>query len=276
VREELGLNRPFAILALFTAQAHENGLVTAATLRQRFPYVHPERMENYLQNLVESNHLQPGENGVPGAYSLTQKGRETIQAHLDTFWGEVANLQPIPEANIERIAELLTRVVAAIADLTAPAKPSFEAMQWLKAPEDATALVKIDHALDNLNAFRDDAHLATFQISGHAWEALTDVWQGVADTAEAIAERRLNRGYTSADYTCALSDLVKRGWLTETKGVYALTERGQVVRDEAETLTDRYFYSPWNVLNIDEIQELRDLLPQLEAGLQELAEPVAV
>jgi len=274
VREELGLNRPFAILAFLAARAHENGIVTAAKLRQRSPYVHPERMENYLQDLVETGHLRLGENGAARTYRITQKGRETIQTHLDTFWGEVSHLQPIPEANIERIAELLDRVVAATRQLTGPARPNFEAMQRLKAPENATALVRIDHAFDNLNAFRDDAHLATFQVSGHAWEALGDVWQSVADTAEAIAEQHPNRGYDTADYTNALSDLVKRGWLSETDGLYTLTERGQAVRDEAETLTDRYFYAPWAALNLDEIQELRHLLPQLEAGLQELAQPL--
>jgi hypothetical protein len=148
-------------------------------------------------------------------------------------------------------------------------------MQWLKIPEDATALIRIDHAIDNLSAFRDDAHLATFRANGFVWEALTDVWQGAANTADAIAERHSNRGYYSADYAQALSELVNRGWLSETDGVYALTEAGQAVRDEAETLTDRYFYAAWGVLNLDEVQELRDLLPKLEAGLKELAEPVA-
>jgi DNA-binding MarR family transcriptional regulator len=275
VREELGLNRPFAILALFAASAHENGIATAAKLRQRAPYVHPDKMEGYLQNLVETQQLRPGENGVTGAYYITEKGRETIQIHLDNFWGEAAQLQPIPEKDIERIAELLDRVVVAIMQLNEPAKPTFEAMQWLKVPEDATALIRIDHAIDNLSAFRDDAHLATFRVSGHVWETLTDVWQGAANTADAIAERHPNRGYDTADYAQALSELVNRGWLSETDGVYALTEAGQAVRDEAETLTDRYFYAAWGVLNLDEVQELRDLLPKLEAGLKELAEPVA-
>ena len=273
-REELGVNRPFAILALFTAQAHENGLVTVANLRRRFPYIHAEKMESYLQSLVETDHLRPGENGLAGAYYLTQKGRETIQEHLDIFWEEVGKLQPVSQEDIERVAELLERVIEATTNLDQPAKPGFEVMQALSLPEDAKSLARIDLALDKLNAFRDDAHLATFRVEGYVWEALTDVWQGVANTADAIAEQHPNRGYKLADYAQALAELAQRGWLSETEGVYTLTEAGQALRDEAEMLTDRYFYAPWGVLNRDEIQELRDLLPQLEAGLKELTEPI--
>ena len=274
VREELGLNRPFATLALLTAHTHKNDMITANHLQTRFPYIHPQTTIGHLQSLVDSGELRPSQNGTLNAYYLTDKGRQAIQAHLDSYWGEAAALQPMPEEKISRLAELFDRVVANTAQIAEPAKPSFEAMHSLDVPQDATPLVRIDHALDCLGALRDDAHVATFHIVGHAWEALGDIWQEAANTVEAIAERRQNRGYETADYAQVLAGLVKRGWLCENDSVYILTEAGQTVREEAEQQTDRYFYAPWAALNLDEIQEMQDLLSQLETGLKQLAEPV--
>ena len=275
VRGELGLNRPFATLALLTASTNKKELITTNHLQQRFPYIHPETLSGFLRTFVETGEFEVGQNGVTDAYYLTENGRRAIQKHLDSFWGEVATLQPMLETDIARLADLFDRLVDNIAQATEPAKPGFEAMVGMTVPDNAAPLVRIDRALDCLGAFRDDAHVATFHIEGHAWEALSDIWQQAANTVEAIAERRQNRGYETADYAQALFKLVKRGWLQEEDGVYSLTEAGQTVREDAERLTDRYFYRPWAVLNLDEVQEMRDLLSQLEAGLKELAEPVA-
>ncbi|MCB8945058.1 MAG: hypothetical protein H6658_15030 [Ardenticatenaceae bacterium] len=275
VREALGLNRPFATLAILTAFGDEKGLITAKHLGQRFPYVRPDALQGFLQNLAETGELRRGQNGTADAYYLTENGRHAAQKHLDTFWGEVAKLHPLPEAELAQVAEMLERVVASVAQTAEPAHPGFAAMQALAAPEDAAALVRIDHTLDCLSAFRDDAHVAAFHVPGYVWEAFSDVWQGEANTAKAIAERRQNRGYETADYAQALTQLTQRGWLSVADGVYSLTEAGQTVREEAERLTDRYFYRPWAVLNLDEVQAMRDLLAKLAAGLEALAEPVA-
>ncbi len=274
VREELGLDRPFATLSLLTASTNEKGLVTIDHLAQRFPYVQPKTLHGFLQSLVETDQLQPGQNGSGHAYYLTDNGRQAIQKHLDSFWGAVATLQPMPEAELNRLADLFDRIVNSITQTTEPDKPGFAALVGMPVPENAAPLVRIDYALDCLGAFRDDAHVSTFHVSGHAWEALSDIWQETANTVEAIAERRQNRGYKTADYAQALTSLVKRGWLSENDGVYTLTETGQTVREEAEHLTDRYFYAPWAALNLDEIQEMQNLLSQLETGLKQSAEPV--
>ena len=58
-----------------------------------------------------------------------------------------------------------------------------------------------------------------------------------------------------------------------SEGAYEVTELWRQVREDAETLTDRYFYTPWQTLNDDEVHEMRDLLTRLKTAL---AQPMEV
>lgn len=136
-------------------------------------------------------------------------------------------------------------------------------------------LAKIDQHLDDLNAFRDDAHLAAWQpyeIDGRSWEAFTLVWEGKAQTAEDLAEKLPNRGYSAGDYAGSLAELVERGWLAPANGGYRLTEEGQQLRQAAEEATNHYFYTPWAILDENEQVQLRNLLIQLKLKVEQLAE----
>jgi DNA-binding MarR family transcriptional regulator len=139
-------------------------------------------------------------------------------------------------------------------------------------------LAKIDQHLDDLNAFRDDAHLAAwkpYEVSGHAWEALTFVWRGEASTAEELVEKLSSRGHSVEAYTEALAGLVGRGWVEETSDGYRITEKGQALRQQAEEATDRIFFAPWACLDAAENAQLHDLLTRLGHNLQEMTEDSA-
>jgi hypothetical protein len=113
-----------------------------------------------------------------------------------------------------------------------------------------------------------------YQIEGYVWEAFSFVWSGTAATAEALFDQLAYRGYSRADYALALRDLTKRDWLEElpdNPGVYRLTGAGRTIREEAERLTDDYFYAPWSVLTEDEQATSHDLLTRLHDNLQEMA-----
>jgi hypothetical protein len=63
-----------------------------------------------------------------------------------------------------------------------------------------------------------------------------------------------------------LEDLIGRGWVEEREG-YQIIAMGKVIRQTAEELTDRYFFSPWSCLTQAELETLRDLLIRLRDGL---------
>ena len=90
-----------------------------------------------------------------------------------------------------------------------------------------------------------------------------------------MAEKAAARRHTREAYQSALGDLTGRGWVrARSEGAYEVTEMGRQNREDAETLTDRYFYSPWQTLNDDEAHEMRDLLARLKTALSQPMEVV--
>ena len=55
-------------------------------------------------------------------------------------------------------------------------------------------------------------------------------------------------------------------WLTQR------TADGKSLCDEAEALTDQYFFAPWSCLNESELEELASLASQLRDGLRKTEE----
>jgi hypothetical protein len=62
---------------------------------------------------------------------------------------------------------------------------------------------------------------------------------------------------------------VKNGWLesADSGETYQVTTTGRGAKDAIESLTDKYFYSPWKVLTSAELEELHDRLKQLQSAL---------
>jgi len=120
--------------------------------------------------------------------------------------------------------------------------------------------------LSDLAAYRDDAHLASWQphpIEGHAWEAFTYLWRGEAITLDGLYQKLERRGYSRDEYRQAVEDLMKRGWVAERAEGYQVTTLGKEIRQTAEETTDRYFYAPWSCLSQEETKDLRTLLIRL-------------
>ena len=134
----------------------------------------------------------------------------------------------------------------------------------------APALAWIDQYLSDLNAYRDDAHMASWQpsgIGGAAWEAFTCLWRGEARTLAELCDRLAFRGHAGQDYVDALEDLAARGWIAAAGEGYRLTDAGRAVREGAEQTTDAYFFAPWACLAESDLEELRALLVGLRDGL---------
>ena len=122
---------------------------------------------------------------------------------------------------------------------------------------------------------RDDAHIAAWTpvgVSGHAWEVLSFVWNGEANTVEKLVERLPFRNYSAEDFTQTLEDLTQRGWVEPGTDGYTITEKGKKIREDAEAATDANYLGPWKVLSNDELARLEELLTALKETNQSLIE----
>jgi len=129
------------------------------------------------------------------------------------------------------------------------------------------SLAAIDQRIDDLHAFRDDAHISAWMpsgVNGHAWEVLSFVWNGEADTVEKLVERLPYRNYTAEEYTQTLNDLTTRGWVEPGDNGYKITDAGKKIREDAEAATNANFFDPWQVLSDDEFARLGELLNALK------------
>jgi hypothetical protein len=240
---------------------------------RRFPYNNPDTVNDRLSQATEAGLMKDqGE----GNFTIAEKGQMAIDSANDVFYRHLTDLDSLPAVDLETLSNLLGRLVQASLEAAEPADKWALANSHRLHPDVGYGpLAKIDQHLDDLNAFRDDAHWTAWQpyeINGRSWEAFTLVWRGEAQTAGDLAEKLPFRGYSAGDYAASLGELVERGWLAEVDGRYRSTEEGQQLRQAAEEATDHYFYAPWASLNEDEQARLRDLLIQLKLKLEQLAE----
>lgn len=272
---ELELNERGLAFGLLQAAAYDPDPVSSAAIRRRFPYSAPAVWDKPLAKLAERG-LLAGDGD--GDYYLTDNGRSALTRFLDTFRNHLTTVET--GLDLERLAALLGRVVnASLRSLDPPGAAALTFSHKLMPAEDAVALSKIDQLLDDLNAFRDDAHLAAFaphNIKGHGWELFTFLWRGDVTNAAEMAEKAAFRGYDEAAYAAALDDLIVRGWVAADDGKFVLTTAGQEIREAAEVQTDRYFFLPWHALTLAETDELRTLLTGLLEEMTALAEATAV
>jgi DNA-binding PadR family transcriptional regulator len=212
-------------------------------------------------------------------YHLTENGRSALARLRDGGRQVTASLEPLPLADLAHLENLLRRIIQS--SLNSPTPPGTWCLSHSnqRAPDEAApALVKIAHHFADFNAYRDDAHMAAWQphdIEGYVWEAFSFIWGGAAASAEALFDQLAYLGYSRADYATALRDLTRRNWLEEIPGLsgaYRLTDSGRAVREEAERLTDHYFYAPWSVLAEDETGAIHALLVRLHDNLQQMAQ----
>lgn len=273
--EEMGLAEPGLAFGLLQAAGFAPEPVSGKAILRRRPYANPATFDQMLAQLAAKGLLA---SDGDGDYYLTDNGRSTLNRFLDAFRNHLGAVEI--DLDLDRLAALLNRIVNAC--LNAPEPPGTAAITHSHKlmPDDAApALAKIDQFLDDLNAFRDDAHVAAFsphKISGAGWEFFTLLWRGKVTNAAEMAEKTGFRGYDEADYGAALDDLVSRGWVKAGEDGYVLTAAGKEIREMAELQTDRYYFRPWHALSLVETEELRTLMNGLHERLAKLAEETAV
>jgi len=258
---------------LSLARGSDPAPFTVARFHALYPYT---AQEQFAQALAALAQLELLERVGEDAYRLTDVGRRAVEHIYDAAHQGLGTISPLPADEMERLNDLLHRLVQATLDAPEPEeKWAIAYSRWTDPGEGAAGAVLTDQYLTDLFRFRDDAHLAAWKphaVSGHAWEALTFIWRGEASTAEELVEKLPYRGHSAQVYTEALEDLADRGWVEKAAQGYRVTQEGHTLRQEAEDATDRYFFAPWACLDVNEQNQLHDLLTRLKRGLDELAE----
>ncbi len=255
---------------LMAAKIFEPDPVSAARLNVRAAYTTPELLDQRLRTGVKLGLLKAER---PGEYWLTAAGHATVRRLIAAAYGAMAHLQPVGDADMQRLLGLLRRLVEA--SLTAPEPPGKWCLHIARHydPEGRSGMMpQLDQYLSDLVAYRDDAHLAAWHplgVSGQAWETLTHLWDGNLSTLDDLcAKHCARRGYTRESYREALASLTGRGWVVEHDQAFRVTEEGRAIRDQAEEATNRYFFGPWACLSEAEIADFRGLLTRVQDVLR--------
>ena len=239
--------------------------------QRRDPYSNPEQFERLFVRLNLKGWIEPMSDG---SFLVTEKARETARFLIEAGDVQLSDFASMPAHDLKRLLALLKQIVMECC--LAPEPPGKWAIlkRFRVADEHYPPIMQIREYLLDLFAYHDDSHLSAsrpyFNQAGIVWIVLGALWKGEAVNAEQIAEKMLFRGYDVEDYEIALQAAMELGWvqLENRHDRFCLTGEGQQLREQAEQLTDAYFYAPWSVLAQDELQELYGLLVRLYDGLK--------
>ncbi len=236
------------------------------------PYFAGRRRQEMLEQALQRGLLAADQ---PGRYRLTAPGRTALSAFFDFAQAAIADAPVLPRPQMEELAALLRRIVLSTEKLPLPqSKANLASSRWTDPGPQAPPAVQVDQYLTDLLYFREDAHLYSWQaygVDGRTWEAFTHIWRDKANTPSELADLLAARGYDEEDYASAIRHLLNKGWIEQAAGRWQVTGSGRALRDVAEMVTDRLFFSAWRVLSEAELDRLNTLLVDLARSLQEAA-----
>lgn len=238
--------------------------------QKRDPYSNPQVFEKTFAILNFKGWIEPTTDNTYRATDRARQAARTIieagDAHLNPFESQTT-------VNLKRLSLLLKQLTMANEFAPVPPEKWATIRRFRVAEKSSPWITQIRESLMELYAYRDDCHYAAshphFGRGGIIWLVLNTLWKNATVTAENIAESMSFRGYEISSYEVALEAAVQIGWATRTNvpGAYQITQAGRSVREQAEQLTNKYFYAPWSVLTREELAELYDLLLHLKEQL---------
>jgi Mn-dependent DtxR family transcriptional regulator len=238
--------------------------ISADLLWQRMPYIAPQLYERMLAGLIRAGLLVMKEDG---RYQFTDPARQIGWQIYKAKHQRLGQLNLLPACQLEELAYILHRLVHASQVAAQPVSKRWLMSRCNYLAVNAPPLAQIVENLANLDAFRDDCHLAAWQqhqVDGRTWEAFTLLWQRGQLSHNQVAEQLNIRGYHPHDYQTALHRLSHCQWVIHQDGVYTLTAQGRTIRNQVEQLTNDTFYAPWSCLRGNELAQLYKLLTRLK------------
>lgn len=244
--------------------------LTVERFRKRAVYSAPKLTEGLLELMASEQYFDR----IGDEYHLTEKGQaeadKTRNFRLTTFEG----FEPIESSEIDKMVGYIGRIIDGSMKANNPPGTWCLAHSRNRTPNDsAPPLAKLIQFSSDFNSFRDDAHMAAFgahQVEGYVWEAFSYIKSKQAKNASELYEKLAYRGFYTEDWQAALDDLAVRGWIMQDDKHYSVTEAGLAVAKDVETMTDTYFFAPWNVLSDDEYNELITIIKDLSEKCQAL------
>lgn len=242
--------------------------LTVDKLRVRAIWSSPSIMQAIMELLATEKWFDR----IGDEYHLTDAGKETVANMQQRRLKPFENFVPMPQADIDRLEHLMRQVIDASLKSGDSQATCCLRYSRRRAPDDsAPTLAKIIQYGGDINAYRDDSHMAALRsanVDGRTWEAFSFVRDETAQTADALFEQLAYRGWTRTEWQESLDNLVERGWINLTNGHYVITDEGKTVDTDVERQTDAYFYAPWSVLADGETDELHELLTRLQESSQ--------
>lgn len=245
--------------------------ITTTKYMQMFPYGLASVNDNRFASAVREGYfVSDGKDG----YVHTEAGLSVARKMWRAAGDSLADLSPLPNEHLQRIFSYFDRLIET--SLSSPEPPTHF---YISHKRDNYGRLGTKRPLEDfvvrfgvLAAYRDDAHIATWrahEIEGHAWEILTYLWHSAtAASVEQLSEKVRYRGIPIEIYIQDLQKLCERGWVAKNADEYQLTAEGKRIREEAEALTNRYFFAPWTCLSEAEQENLLSLATQLRDVLQ--------
>ena len=262
----MGLQPSDGFLVIIPAYLFEPDPISAARLRKRIPYNSPVYYEEHLAAVKDAGFLEE----VPeGGYILNQRGHEVFRKIMNAAYQQMEQLSPLLPIKLDELRCLLAKLVqASILSPEPICKWGILHSRRLDPGRGSSPIIAIDQYLSDLSSYRDDVHLAAwsaYSIGAHAWDILGIVWQGTASSFANIIELVRKRRWTESETQTAIDELVEKGWITNGEKLN-ITDRGQQVREDAEELTDKLFFSPWDTLTDMEYNHMCEWLAQLNGN----------
>lgn len=264
---DAGLNEVKGWQHLLLATSIAPQPISVERVRVRGVYNAPRIAEEALNGLVSGGYLTAD-------FVATAKAREAIEIILAGQRKGLVELALLPGDEPQQLVELVGRVCDAAAALAAPPTPCLADQRRRPAAADLPLTERFVRYAGQLNAFRDDCHIAAWKpqgTDGHTWEIFSYIWRSEATSHDDMPEQLMQfRGYSPEESTAAVQTLVERGWIetADEPGKYRASQSGNKLRQEVEDLTDSYFYTAFNVLNEDEQNTMHDLATRAGQHLQ--------
>ena len=249
--------------------------ISVALLSKRTPYGNPENYKITLADAAEAGYLEA--DGVDG-YILSEKGAQAISESHAAFYAHINKINQFSAEKMGELAALLKKLVISCTQAKFTSGTAALDISHGGHPEvESGSLAEVDQHLDDLNAFRDDAHVAAWTpsgVSGYVWETLSFVWNGEVNTAEKLAEHLPFRNYLTEDYAKALAELQGLGWIEPSDDAFVATAVGKKVREDGEAKTNELYFASWSILSDGKLARLGELLTELKESNEKLL-PVA-
>lgn len=239
--------------------------------QKRDPFSNPEQFERLFVRLNIKGWIEPMSDG---SFLVTEKARETARFLIEAGDVQLSDFAAMPAEDMKRLLALLKQIVMECCVTPEPPGKWAILKRFRVADEHYPPIMQIREYLMDLLAYRDDSHLSAsrpyFNEAGIVWIVLGALENGEAVNAGQMAEKLAFRGYEVEDYEIAIQAAIEMGWVEpgNRPDQFCLTEAGKQLRQQAEYLTNEYFYAPWSVLTQEEIKELQGLLTKLYNGLK--------